>query len=219
MCLPYLDLSKDEQISLQILDDSLFHTIALTVESLRVTQGIFYAILSLRLLKKSIEHARANLSNFDLKWIWSFFGFNVLSWLLALIGTIFYFLEFEFLNVYNVLYVFVVISIYLLSWKLMSQSEFFPGKERRTEDKYGNNPLNPQVRIQYLNKLDMCMNSEQLFKNPQLRLQELADHLDIPAHHLSQTINSELDQNFYDYINWWRVEYVKISSRIPVKII
>lgn len=215
MCLPYLNLPREEQIALQILEDPHFYKIALTTESLRLCQSILYIILSIRLLRKSVKDAKSSLSNFDLRWLRSFLGFNVLAWSLAFIGTLFYFLEIAFLNVYNVLYVFVVIAIYLLTWKLMGQPAFLPKKENDAEDKYGNNLLSTELRSQYLAKLEVCMTQEQLFKNSQLRLQDLADHLDIPSHHLSQTVNSELKQNFYDYVNYWRVEHVKSQFKDP----
>ncbi|MBJ7428273.1 MAG: AraC family transcriptional regulator [Bacteroidia bacterium] len=50
------------------------------------------------------------------------------------------------------------------------------------------------------------MQSEKLFINPELTLNDLAAALNVLPNHLSQVINSKENKNFYDYINQLRVE-------------
>ena len=47
------------------------------------------------------------------------------------------------------------------------------------------------------------------YLNNELRLQELAEMLNIPSHHLSQVINEHLQTTFFDFINRHRVEEAK----------
>ena len=55
-------------------------------------------------------------------------------------------------------------------------------------------------------KLSELMSNEQLFKNPELTLSEVAKKVPIHPNILSQIINSVEEKNFYDYINYQRVE-------------
>ncbi|MDO1502355.1 helix-turn-helix domain-containing protein [Winogradskyella maritima] len=58
-------------------------------------------------------------------------------------------------------------------------------------------------------KLSVIMETEALYKNPDIKLKDLADKLDVSSHFLSQLLNDNLDQSFAQYINGWRVEASK----------
>ena len=50
------------------------------------------------------------------------------------------------------------------------------------------------------------MDEEKPYLSPNLRLATLADQLQLSTHHLSQIINENLDSNFYDFINQYRIK-------------
>ena len=58
-------------------------------------------------------------------------------------------------------------------------------------------------------RLTALMSTERLFTNPELKLNDLAERLDVHPNTLSQVINSIEEKNFYDYINGQRVEEFK----------
>src|SRR6185295_11725408 len=70
---------------------------------------------------------------------------------------------------------------------------------------------------EYLKRLLSCMEIEKPYKNGDLTLQKLADTLSIPAAHLSQIINERLEQNFFDFINNYRVKEVQRLFEDPTK--
>jgi len=73
-----------------------------------------------------------------------------------------------------------------------------------------------QVQAEALGQqLVRLMEEDQLFKRSQLTLQELADEMSISAHNLSEVINTQMRQNFYDFVNGYRVEEVKRRLRDP----
>ena len=53
------------------------------------------------------------------------------------------------------------------------------------------------------------------YRNPDLSLAELAAQLHLPPHHLSQVINEQCQQNFFDFINTYRIEEVKRQLQSP----
>lgn len=56
-----------------------------------------------------------------------------------------------------------------------------------------------------LQKLDQIMESEELFKNPNLTLSELAKAMHVTPHLLSQILNDHVGKNFTSYINAFRI--------------
>ena len=59
------------------------------------------------------------------------------------------------------------------------------------------------------------MESEKLYLNPELTLNELAKAVDINANQLSSVINNGFDKNFNDFINGYRVNEVKRALQDP----
>jgi AraC-like DNA-binding protein len=53
------------------------------------------------------------------------------------------------------------------------------------------------------------MDSERLYQNGDLTLADLADRLDTTPHKLSEILNSQLAQTFYDFVNAYRVREVQ----------
>lgn len=61
----------------------------------------------------------------------------------------------------------------------------------------------------FLVSLKAIMEIERPYLNPNLKSHELANLLDMTPHNLSKSINQELGQNFYSFINSYRVEEFK----------
>ncbi|MDW3648436.1 MAG: helix-turn-helix domain-containing protein [Bacteroidia bacterium] len=60
-----------------------------------------------------------------------------------------------------------------------------------------------------LNALDLLMKEEKLFRNPELRIAEIAMKLESSPRELSRQINSALHCNFSTYVNRYRIQEVK----------
>jgi AraC-like DNA-binding protein len=67
---------------------------------------------------------------------------------------------------------------------------------------------NAEAKIQ-LNKLIQIMETEKPYLNSDLTLQNLAALISISIHNLSEIINTQLERNFYDFINGYRVKEVQ----------
>lgn len=63
-----------------------------------------------------------------------------------------------------------------------------------------------QEKVELASKLDRLMREDRLFLQPDLSLQELAQHLQLNTAQVSAIINQVVGQNFNDYINHLRVE-------------
>ena len=58
-------------------------------------------------------------------------------------------------------------------------------------------------------RLHVLMKNEKLFLDAELRLQKLANVLSVNVYQLSEALNQIDGRSFYDYVNSYRVEYVK----------
>lgn len=75
--------------------------------------------------------------------------------------------------------------------------------------KYGNKRIDDEEAQQLTDKLDSLMKSEKLFKDPNLKLPDVADRLNLLPHRLSQLLNDNLEKNFTFFINEYRIEEAK----------
>jgi len=62
---------------------------------------------------------------------------------------------------------------------------------------------------QRIDELRKLMEEKEVFLNPELSLKDLAGKLNCSTNTLSSIFNDLLNQNFYDYVNNYRVEHVK----------
>jgi len=72
--------------------------------------------------------------------------------------------------------------------------------------KYAKSSLNMESSEKIKKQLLIFMNEEKPYLNPKLRIRDLSELIGIPAHHLSQVMNESLNQNFFDFINSYRVK-------------
>ncbi len=75
--------------------------------------------------------------------------------------------------------------------------------------KYQKNVIKDSARNEYLQKLLHCMDNELPYLDPLLTLDSLSEKTKIPAHHISQLLSTVLNKNFYDFINYYRVNKSK----------
>lgn len=88
--------------------------------------------------------------------------------------------------------------------------------------KYENSGLRSKEAKELAVELKRLMKEEMLYRQHDLTLQLLAEKLDCPPKHLSQVLNERLCENFYEFINRYRVGEVKQqlakngSTKLPI---
>jgi AraC-like DNA-binding protein len=97
--------------------------------------------------------------------------------------------------------------IYFVSYRLAGVS--WPVNENRITSKYEKSSLTNTQAQAYAIRLEKLMRESKPYLQNELRLQELAEMVKVPPHHLSQVINDRLNSTFFDYINRYRVEEAK----------
>ncbi len=103
--------------------------------------------------------------------------------------------------------------VHAVGFNAIRNPKIFASPEH-TQDlpKYRNTTLPKHVAKAYTKQLLQYMETSKPFLNAELKLNDVANALNIEPYQLSQVINSELNKNFFDFVNGYRVEEAK--SRI-----
>lgn len=179
-----------------------------------VIQGNIYMILSLLLLEKysrAIKDSFSSIDKINLSWLRNITIGTAGIWLLVFILDILPLINVELSREPDI---FIALAasffIYIMGYLSLRQQEILAADVNLTPGaKYQKSGLSSEQAENYLNRLRQFMESKKIYIKNDLTLNELAERLAVPAHHLSQIINDRLQQNFYDFVNHYRVEEAK----------
>ena len=184
--------------------------------------GVVYVIWCSLLLKKHKANIRTQFSDIEeinLSWL-QFLVYGLgLVWALVIITR-------EDLLIYQAVAVFVILigffgiqqkNIFNNSseayQKLSVKNQEEDEVPKPTKEKYQNSGLtDAETHFQKLNNL---MIEGAFFKKSSLSLSELANELDLHPNYISQIINDNGGQSFYDYVNTFRVNEFKKLIALP----
>lgn len=143
---------------------------------------------------------------------WLYF-FNSLLFLYGLLMFVYFLLvAFEIGGIEKDYYISFVmcIAIYSISYLGMNNPSLLKGEpllQRILPKKYKNTALSGAQLAKIIQQLETLMETEQLYLEADLNLQQLANQTKIPRHHLSQALNQHRQQTFHEFINQYRIEY------------
>lgn len=91
---------------------------------------------------------------------------------------------------------------------------------KESSNRYSNKKISEEQADNFVSRLARLMNEEELYKNPNLKLNDLASRMNMPAHQLSQLLNDNLGKSFSTYINEYRINEAceKIENGSYLKI-
>ena len=220
-------LAHDEQMAYLKLSEKRELLIFQLLNFGNVYLGPVYVIFSLLTLKK---HEKNILNQFsykekvDLKWLRHVTIALALVWITVLIANIStFFVPVHFFKILNFLIYFsVTLTVFYLGYKGHKQTGIYtvisekPAKHIEVDESevpdqsaYKKSGLKEEEIEKYLKKLILYMEKEKPFLNAELSLREMSEALDISPNYLSQIINGQLNKNFFEFVNEYRVECVK----------
>lgn len=164
----------------------------------------FSVFLLIPLLKKIIR--KENLKPFE-KWLLTICG-AVFILFLSYVYAILNITKGSYINgaVYFSFIIYLVIFILLYRKKTNDLSAF-------STPKYADKKLSDEDAQLIISKLKKVMAEKELFKNPNLKVNDLAKEINISGHQLSQLLNDNIEKNFTLFVNEYRInEACKILS-------
>ncbi len=135
------------------------------------------------------------------------------------------------------LYIFVIIFVYIVGYDALvrktnevvkyvyiqdnhklyisNSRNYKENNEKEIRQKYEKNVLS-ELRIHEISsKIIACIETEKPYRNQELRINELAQLIDEHPNNVSQVLNDVFKKNFYDFINFYRIEDAKVYLKSP----
>jgi AraC-like DNA-binding protein len=97
------------------------------------------------------------------------------------------------------LIIYLVVFVLLYRRKANDLSSF-------SAQKYGDKKLDENEAQLIIENLKKVMKEKELFKNPELRIDDIAKEIKISAHQLSQILNDNFERNFTLFVNEYRIQ-------------
>ncbi|WP_421801315.1 helix-turn-helix domain-containing protein [Flagellimonas sp.] len=103
----------------------------------------------------------------------------------------------------------IVTTVSVTTYFGFMQPDIFRGRPFREIlplAKYRKSGLDKATALDLKSRLDILMQENKLYKEPDLRLDDLSKQLHTSRNHISQVINEEFNKNFFEFVNSYRVE-------------
>ena len=177
-------------------------------------QIFFYIIAMLRTVHEyrvKLKKVYSSLERINLHWLMSLLAVIILHWLFVVSRGTLSLLNANVGNLTSILDLFSI-TIFLvfttiLVFKGLHQLKLFSGIEGRP--KYANSKLPESDLQRYMKQLTHYMKTKKPYLTPSLTIDDLSKKLSIPGWQLSQVINTSFHQNFFNFINNYRIEEAK----------
>ena len=183
---------------------------------------IFFTVAIILRHERHIRQVFSNTENKSLKWLMQFIFAGVATFIICVILSIY---DIGFADNFSNL-VFSGV-IYIMGYRAIKQPEIFKNIPQEvmegTDDpallqapaKYEKSGLTETKAQHLLVKLDTAMSKEKIYLEPELTLPQLAESLGASAHQVSQLLNQQKQESFFDFVNRHRVEHFKTAVIDP----
>jgi AraC-like DNA-binding protein len=185
------------------------------------SQAFIYLGFSFRMVNKYQREAKNNLADFNpeiFRWIWVLLILTLSVWSFKLVSSseTLYFLS----VISDLIIIFLIYGVALAQWrnpklfKINKIDEIITSiQDTKANKVQANNSssrlLDCSTRESILTRVKQFMDEEHAYKDSQLNLIRLAQLIGVSTHHLSEALNQQEGKNFYQFINDYRVNYVR----------
>ncbi|PKV53115.1 AraC-like DNA-binding protein [Aquimarina sp. MAR_2010_214] len=188
----------------------LWEIIILIAKLISLTFYPLYILYSYYKTDKFLKANNANSSMLELSWIRIIAvlflistGISSVRLIIELIVGVAYF---EVWDVLRYVILVTVIGFYGLKYGMVYRPEV-PFDTAIDKKKYKHSPLKNDEIIMFIDSINHFFKENKAYLHPDFSLAVLSESVNIPKHHLSQIINSEMNTTFYDLVNIKRVAY------------
>ena len=187
-------------------DASVF--IIISIVGLLYELGYLAAVkIELNAYDKKIKERFSNIDQIHLSWLWYMVNIFIVSFIASTIASTIRHTTLDHLDEAGVIlaligFFFMINSVLL---KGLHQNEIFLG----LPSKSSLNKMDQSEVAELIQNLQQHLQSKKPYLNPDITINQLAEQLKVGPRDLSNAINSELGQSFFDLINRYRIEEAK----------
>ena len=176
---------------------------------------IWLAIRRLINYRLRLKDIYASTEEYELNWIVTIGLLAVLFWLAQFIGLVSLSTtppNFVLSDIYHA--VSIILFVVMTVWGLRTQPGLMPNSSGWSEadvtnPKYDKSALSNQDALRIEKKLRLAMGQQRLYRDPGLSLWKLSQHTGASPNYISQTLNEVIGQNFFDFVNTYRIDEAK----------
>lgn len=213
------DMTEEASVLVRVLLIGLAVTVAEIMFQVMIGVYLYLTIRRLQRYNKQLREVFASTEHRELGWVWAITIVGGIFWFLniatsvALWGGVFGLSDtsdlFQCLASVALLALFWVIGI----WGLRQRPGLTRDPVAAPEEpdapptrKYEKSALDKGRAARIARKINAAMEEDLLYREPNLSLWDLARHIGVTSHYVSQTLNTTLGASFFDYINRWRIQ-------------
>jgi AraC-like DNA-binding protein len=183
--------------------------------ALSVPFYIFWLIRIIRKHKKIISNNFSDIEKRTLTWLRDLISIFGIVWVILVSIVFIHHVLLLFSDSFCINGLFLTLSAFIIMIGYFglhqpaiftSQSISSPEDIVKNDKPYSGSSLKNNDIQQYLSILEEYMKTEKPYLNNQLTLHQLATEVNITPHHLSRIINEHHKQNFFDFINQYRIK-------------
>jgi len=191
--------------------------------------GVGYMIIALVVFRRysaKIKNIYASLDKVNLYWLRFFTYTAMFVWSVVLLESLLTISGVDTHRYFLVVPLLTSIFVYATGYIGLYKTEIFEQVEVRNnlkqaheiqarrsllqnEKKYEKSGLSEEKASDMLKKLQQFMSEGKPYLNSNLTLNDLSEKLEISSHNLSEILNTQLNQNFFDFVNQYRIDEVK----------
>ncbi len=205
--------------AIALLDD--FMAGKLEASTLSISRFVLYSIhLAVYILLSRIEMIKS-LNSVDKNYLVSaemrVSWLKKVNWVLILIAleqVIFtiYSISSGYYSVYGNFVLTLLISgfVYLIAYQtIFNSNQLLPDFSAR----HASMKIDSSTKSDLISKLTALFENDKIFTHPDLKLQDVAQRLNVPSHLLSNLINNHMEKSFFELLNHYRVkEFIQIAK-------
>lgn len=167
-----------------------------------------YLIVSLMLIKKyrnTIRQQFSSLQQINLDWLY----FTIAGYTcIVIVAALNHFIPPPLSDYQPILLVLVIILLFIfmtyILGKALMQPTLFSGIVEYKQ-KYASSSLKAETLRSYKQQLIIIMEQQKVYKEPGLSIDQLSEMMQLPAKTLSQVINGEFNESFFEFVNRFRI--------------
>lgn len=181
-------------------------------------QGVIYMVATLKLLRKHVDDIKKSFSSLEeinLSWLRRITIISMMVWVFGIIIELVQISD-PVTSLQGLVPISIAFLIYTMGYLGLRQPEIFSGasgEQVADPSKYERSGLSESSARRIHQKLLALMNEQHIYRDSDLKLNQLAHELSTSSNYLSQVINQIEEQNFYDFINEYRINDVKKKMR------